>query len=180
MIFDSIKRCWLEDDFNAVLSAFTDGQKVKVSGLKGSSRAFYLTQLRPELRMPIVIVTPDTARAEALHSDLLFLDRSFFPQKGGPESRILYYPAADSEPYQGVSPHPQIGVLRMQALWHLAEGNAEFLIIPIQAAFKNMPPPEHFQRCFKPIDRTFRMVPMQLASYFAIMVLPKKISLHRG
>ena len=58
--------------------------------------------------MPIVIVTPDTARAEALHADLLFLDRCFFPQKSAPESRILYYPAADSEPYQSVSPHPQI------------------------------------------------------------------------
>src|SRR5262245_32899107 len=99
MIFDSIKRCWPEEDFNAVLSSFADSQNVKVSGLKGSSRPFYLTQLRPELRMPIVLVTPDAARAEALHTDLLFLDRSFFPQKGAPESRILYYPANDSEPY---------------------------------------------------------------------------------
>jgi hypothetical protein len=47
MIFDSIIRSWNEEDFNGVLSSFTDGQKVKVSGLKGSSRAFYLTQLRP-------------------------------------------------------------------------------------------------------------------------------------
>lgn len=163
MIFDSIRRCWPEDDFNQVLSSFTDGQKVKVSGLKGSSRAFYLTQLRPELRMPIVIVTPDSARAEAIHSDLLFLDRSFFPQKSAPQSRILYYPAADSEPYQGVSPHPQISVLRMQALWHLAEGNAQFLVIPIQAALKIMPPREHFQRCFKTIDKTFVDGPYALA-----------------
>ncbi|MCI0416720.1 transcription-repair coupling factor [bacterium] len=163
MIFDTITRCWPEEDLNGVLSSFADGQKVKVSGLKASSRAFYLTRLRPELRMTIVVVTPDAARAETLHNDLLFLDRSYFPDKGAPESRILYFPAADSEPYQGVSPHPQISVLRMQALWHLAKGNAEVLVVPLQAALRIMPPIEHFQRCFKRIGKTYAEGPYALA-----------------
>ena len=51
----------------------------------------------------------------------------------------------------------------MQALWHLAEGNAEFLIVPIQATLKIMPPPEHFQRCIKGIDKTFPEGPYALA-----------------
>ena len=163
MIFDPVTKCFPKQDLDGVLSAFTDDQIVTVSGLKASSKAFYLTLLRSEIRMPIVVLTPDVARAEALHHDLLFLDRCYFPEKSLSESRILYFPTADSEPYQAVSPHPQISLLHMQALWHLTEGNAEFLIVPIQAALRMMPAPEHLKRCIYHIDKSYSEGPFAIA-----------------
>src|SRR5262245_1536967 len=120
MILDLLSTAWSDSELDAVFEAFTEGKRVKVSGLKAPANSLYMTQLAPRLRMPVVWVTPSAKQAEERWNDLLFLERCFHPERSKTGSRIVSFPAPDTEPYQGVGPHPQISVQRMQALWQLA------------------------------------------------------------
>lgn len=158
MILNLLAKPWPDSDFDALLEAFSSGKNVTVSGLKGSAKALYLTLLQRPLNMPVVLFAASTKQAEEYHHDLLFLADYF----GIDRSSIVYFPASDTEPYQGVSPHPQVSVLRMQALWRLAHGRASTIIVPIQAAARMLPPRENFERSFAKIGLGDRTGPQQL------------------
>ncbi len=145
MIFDPIAAAWKDGDLDAVLEAFAGGKQVFVSGLKGSVAAFYLTMLQQHLKMPIAVVTPNTGTAEDLLRDITFFSQ-YLDRQNDSSSRIVYFPSYDAEPYQGVSPHPQISAMRMQALWHLSRGEVQILILPITAAIQIIAPPENFSQ----------------------------------
>jgi transcription-repair coupling factor (superfamily II helicase) len=162
MIFDVLGKSWANGDLEAVLEAFAAGKQVSVSGLKGSSRSFYFFSLQRQLQMPLVIVTTSAKQAEELHSDLGFLDRSY--GSSATEARILLFPENDTEPYQGVSPHPQISVSRMQALWHLRQGTAQFVITSVRAATQFIAPPENFSRSFIRIEWGEEKSPLEIAA----------------
>src|SRR5262245_21523092 len=142
MIFDLLSSAWSESELDAVFEAFTEGKRVKVSGLKAAAKSFCLTLLAPRLRMPVVWVTASAKQAEERWNDLLFLEKCFHPERASTGSRIVSFPAPDSEPYQGVGPHPQISVQRMQALWQLNQSNVEVLVLPVHSVLRVLPPPQ--------------------------------------
>src|SRR5262249_29416715 len=142
MIFEQITKLFPPDHLESILESFAQDRPVQIAGLQGSSRSFFFTLLQQHLRMPLVLITATTRQAEQYHSDLTYLQQCYSSDRGG----MLYFPAHDTEPYQGVSPHPQISVLRMQALWHLSQSNARILVVPIEAATQWIAPPESFSR----------------------------------
>src|SRR5215831_11201473 len=119
MIFEQLAKAFPPVHLESIFESFAQDRPVQIAGLQGSSRSFFFTLLLEQLRMPLVLITGSTRQAEQYHSDLTYLQQSYSSDRGG----ILYFPAHDTEPYQGVSPHPQISVLRMQALWHLRRGD---------------------------------------------------------
>ena len=145
MIFDAIAAKWSGGDLDAVLEAFANGKRVSVAGLKGCATAFYLAQLQQHVRMPLAVVTSGTQAAEDLLRDITFFSQ-YLDRKNNSKSRIAYFPAYDTEPYQGVSPHPQISALRMQTLWHLSQKEVSILILPVKAALQKIAPPENFRQ----------------------------------
>lgn len=164
MIFELLARTFPEQDLEAVFEVFASGRNVRVTGLRAAARAFYLTLLSPRLRMPIVCLAPTVKQSEDLYTDLLFLEQCFYPQRGAAASRVVTFPAPDTEPYQGVSPHPQISVQRMQALWHLTQRDIDFLVAPIQAAARVLPPPENLQRSFDTLTLDNEEGPIAIAA----------------
>src|SRR5262245_61499195 len=145
MIFDAIAAKWSSGDLDAVLEAFANGKRVSVAGLKGCATAFYLAQLQQHIGMPLVLVTSGTSTAEDLLRDITFFSE-YLNRRNNTKSRIAYFPAYDTEPYQGVSPHPQISALRMQALWNLSQKEVSILILPVKAALQRIAPPDNFRK----------------------------------
>lgn len=164
MIFELLARTFPEQDLEAVFETFASGRNVRVAGLRAAARAFYLTLLSPRLRMPVVCLTPTVKQAETLYADLVFLEQCFHPDRGAAGSRIVTFPAPDTEPYQGISPHPQISVQRMQALWHLSQGGIDFLVVPVQAAARVLPPPDNLERSFDILDLENEEGPIAIAA----------------
>jgi transcription-repair coupling factor (superfamily II helicase) len=161
MILDLLGESWKTSDFESVLEAFVGGRAVSVSGLKGAARALYLTLLKRHLKLPLTVVTATTKQAEEFQLDLLYFETCFFPDQ---ESRILYFPAHDLEPYQGVGPHPEISMLRMRALWRLSQTSEPVLIVPLEAALQLLPPKEHFGRAYQKLEWTDARGPTEIAS----------------
>ncbi len=145
MIFDSIASEWKSSDLDSVLEAFAGGKQVFVAGLKGSATAYYLALLQQHLKIPLAVITSSTGAAEDLLRDITFFSQ-YLDRRSSSTSRIVYFPSYDTEPYQGVSPHPQISALRMQALWHLSQGDVQILILPVKAAVQRIAPPANFRQ----------------------------------
>src|SRR5688572_21284498 len=111
MILESLTKGWKSSDFESILDAFVSGRRVHATGIKGSARSIFFHLLQQHVQVPILVLTANTGQAEEDYSDLQFLANHL------PGLNPLYFPAHDTEPYQGVSPHPQISVMRMKALW---------------------------------------------------------------
>ena len=158
MILEPLFKSWKASDFELILEAFLKGQRVQISGLKGSARSIFLHLLQKQIRMPVVLLTTGTAQAENDFTDLKFLSEHFS------EVHPVYFPAHDTEPYQGVSPHPQISVMRMQALWHLMTDRAPIVVAPMHAATQWMAPREHFGRSLLTIEWGDEKSPVEIAA----------------
>lgn len=171
MILDLLSESWKGSDFESVLEAFVGGRAVSVSGLKGSARSLYLTLLKRHLKLPLAVITSTTKQAEEFQSDLLYFEKCFFPEQ---ESRVLYFPAHDLEPYQGVGPHPEISMLRMRALWRLSQVKEPVLIVPLEAALQLIPPREHFARAYQKLEWTDSRGPTEIATVLRGLGLREK------
>ena len=163
MIFDPLATEWKNGDLDTVLEAFASGKQVDVSGLKGSAVAYYLSILGQHLRMPMVVITPDTDSAESLLREITFFSR-YLDHQNDSASRIVYFPSYDTEAYQGVSPHPQISAMRMQALWHLLQGGVQILIVSAQAAVQKIAPADNFQRSVTVISSGETRSPVEITT----------------
>jgi transcription-repair coupling factor (superfamily II helicase) len=158
MIFDPLFKAWKASDFESLEDAFLAGKKARVTGLKGSARSFFLQLLQQRIRTPLLFLTSSTAQAEDDYSDLKFLAQH------EPGLHPLYFPAHDTEPYQGVSPHPQISVMRMQALWRLTTDPMPIVVAPLHAAVQWMAPRSHFGRSLLTIEWGDEKSPVEIAA----------------
>jgi transcription-repair coupling factor (superfamily II helicase) len=158
MIFDPLLKGWKASDFESVTDAFLSGRSVRVTGIKGSARSIYFHLLQQHLRMPLLVLTSTTKQAEDDYSDLTFLSGHLG------KTNPLYFPAHDTEPYQGVSPHPQISVMRMQALWHLTADQTPIIVAPLSAAVQWMAPRENFGRSLLTIEWGDEKSPVEIAA----------------
>ena len=158
MILDPLWKGWKPSDFESILEAFVSGRRVRVTGMKGSARSLFFRLLQQNVRVPLLILTSTIGQAEEDYSDLQYLSQYV------PNLNPLYFPSHDTEPYQGVSPHPQISVMRMQALWHLATDTMPIVIAPIAAAVQWMAPREHFQRSLLKIEWGDEKSPVDIAT----------------
>ena len=157
MIFEPLLSAWKSADFESILEAFVNNRKVRISGIRGSARSFFFLLLQKHLQMPLLVLT----RAKYAESD--FSDLNFLcPLLGAPQP--IYFPALDTEPYQGVSPHPQISVMRMQALWHISTQPSPVVVAPLQAAVQWIAPAASFQRSYQRVEWGDERSPVDLAS----------------
>ena len=120
---------------NATLHSFIDGvsdnrQVIEVFGLYGSAAAYLLSQLAlPEL---LVIVCAELEEARQLTSELKF----FAPQ---PEN-IALLPHWELNPYDPLTPHPELEAIRMATLAALSRGGVKTLVIPVRALMQKVVP----------------------------------------
>ena len=124
--------------------------QANLSGLTDPAKALIAAVAFAELGRPTIVLVDTNQRAEALLEPMRWFYRSVTGKSG---QRVEHVPAHDVLPYEGRSPHAEISEARAVALWHLASGEADLLIAPVQAALWRMREPEFYRRLARTISR---------------------------
>jgi transcription-repair coupling factor (superfamily II helicase) len=124
--------------------------RVRLSGLTSTAKALVIPLLQRAAGRPLVVVVPKNRDAE----DLLPVVRAFCELTGAasPES-VITLPTRDVLPFQNLSPHPEIQEARAVALWKIATGEAQIVIVPAPAAAMNLRSPEYYANLARVIRR---------------------------
>jgi transcription-repair coupling factor (superfamily II helicase) len=124
--------------------------QARLSGLTDSAKALVAALAFAELGHTTIILVDTNQRAEALLEPVRWFYRAVTGKSG---HRVGHVPAHDVLPYENRSPHAEISEDRAVALWHLATGEADVLIVPVQAALWRMREPEFYRRLARTIAR---------------------------
>ena len=114
-------------------------KSVGLTGLKGSSKAFFLSLWREKGAGPLLIVVPTLQRAESLAEDLQFFGV-------GTNEVPLLFPPWETLPYDEIPPHPEIIRERVRCLFSLTDGEARVIISPIRALMQRVLSPADLKR----------------------------------
>src|SRR5919205_1736320 len=106
---------------------------ISVSGLvSGAARALAIAALQRDSGKTFAVVSQTTRDLEPWERDLHF----WYCALHGKESAardILVLPASETDPYAGVSPHPQTLERRALALWQLQQHSPSFVLLTARA-----------------------------------------------
>lgn len=120
-----------------VLERLDLGEKdLYLSGLWGSSRAYFLASLFKERNRSFLIVTPDLEEAQSLQSDLRFF------LGDSQRERVYLFPSWEVLPYEPMSPTTEITARRMEVLFLQQERKTMLVVAPIQALMEPVLPPD--------------------------------------
>jgi transcription-repair coupling factor (superfamily II helicase) len=112
---------------------------VSVSGLTSpAARALVLAALRRETDRRLAVVVQANRELEAWERDLCFWNDAL----GGDAQGVLTLPASESDPYAGASPHPETLERRALALWRLARGAGDIVLLTARALARRTVRPE--------------------------------------
>ena len=105
--------------------------RIRVSGLTPTGKALFYSLLQRAITRPLIVIVNDNRAVE----ELLPVMRAFADLTGAlsPEA-VIGLPAYDVQPFENLSPHPEIQEARATALWKIASGSAEIVITPVAAS----------------------------------------------
>jgi transcription-repair coupling factor (superfamily II helicase) len=126
------------------------GGFVRLDGLTDPAKALVATLVVTELGRPAIFIVESNQRAEALVEPLRWFYRAV---TGKPGHRVVHLPALEVLPYDGRSPHAEISEDRAVALWRFANGDADMMIAPVQAALWRMRESEFYRHLARTIER---------------------------
>ncbi len=113
------------------------GQQIKggsrlicISGLASiSAKAYVLSKLRASTAMRFAVVTGSIGEMESWAGDI----ELFLADQDCPKTEVLTFPAFETDPYSGISPHAETLERRAMALWQLSRGLGEMVIMPARS-----------------------------------------------
>jgi transcription-repair coupling factor (superfamily II helicase) len=126
------------------------GGFVRLDGLTDPAKALVASLAATELGRPAIFIVESNQRAEALVEPLRWFYRAV---TGKPGHRVVHLPALEVLPYDGRSPHAEISEDRAVALWRFANGDADLMITPVQAALWRMREAEFYRHLARTIER---------------------------
>ncbi|HEV7699517.1 MAG TPA: DEAD/DEAH box helicase, partial [Pyrinomonadaceae bacterium] len=125
----------MSDELEKLKREISGGSRViSVSGLTSTSaKAWVLTRLQQETGKRFVVVTDTNADVDAWVADL-----SFFAD----DSSIVTLPSFTTDPYSGASPHAETQEQRALALWQLARGEDDIVVMSARALIQRTIDPD--------------------------------------
>ena len=123
------------------------GHLVAVEGLRGSSRAFFLSKLIKLKNRSVIIFTADQTQAEILQDDLKYF---FHYEKI--KRPLYFFPAWELLPYEQLSPLNEISGERLDILNRLRNGEPLILIVPLEAGLQRVMPRAVLERLVFPVN----------------------------
>ena len=144
------------------LSELSAGQRVRIAGLKGAARAFFVARCLQELPRPTVCVLDSDQTAEAFADDLrLFLGHIDATQqqeektsdaeadvgastKEGVGKNLHLYPAWDVPAFESLSPSSDVLAAQVEGLYYLLSVTTPVLVTSIEALTQKVMPQEEF------------------------------------
>src|SRR6516225_8883842 len=128
-------------DFRRIASETLRGETdVIVSGLAGSSRALFIAGLWNSLRRPLIVVTPQDRGVETLATDISY----FHNELNGGANRVCPFPAWETDPYAGLTPHADIQQARATTLWRLRNKQVDIVVASIRLIATRLAAPAQF------------------------------------
>ncbi len=115
-----------------------DLQPGSIYGLHQADTALVFSRQYLERRGCYLWVCRTNREAESFASDLSF----FLPT--GQKDHVLVMPGAETDPYRGLSPHPDILERRATALWRILRGFQGFVVTSVSSLITRMPSPSDF------------------------------------
>jgi transcription-repair coupling factor (superfamily II helicase) len=122
------------------------GLSVTVEGLRGSSRAFFLSKLIKLKNRPVIIFTADQNQGEILQDDLKYF---FYYEKI--KHPLYFFPAWELLPYEQLSPLNQISGERLDILNRLRNGEPLILILSLEAGLQKVIPRAVLEKLVFPV-----------------------------
>ncbi len=120
------------------LRAAPAGGRLRLSGLKGVARTFFLSRCLIHAPKPTLCLLPSAQEAEAFADDLrLFLD-------GGQEAeaRVRLYPPWDVPAFEGLSPSSEVLAAQLEGLYALLAATNPVLVTSVDALAQRVMPQE--------------------------------------
>lgn len=118
---------------------------IRLAGLKGAARAFFIARHLQHTPQPTLCVLPSDKQAETFAADLRF----FIGQDLAP--RVRYYPAWDVSVADGLSPNSEVVAAQIEGLYDALSVATPILVTSAQALLQRLLPQEEF------ITATFRL-----------------------
>src|SRR5262245_16965387 len=129
-------------DFRRIAAESLRGEtEVAVSGLSGSARALFIAGLAQALRRPIIVVTAQDRAVEALAADIDYFHRELNTNGA---SRVSPFPAWETDPYAGLTPHADIQQARATTLWRLRHKQVDIAVASVRSVASRIPGPAQF------------------------------------
>jgi len=125
--FDSI-RSWFDSE------PWRKWKRIGLTGLAGSSKAYFLSHWREKVRGPLLVITPHMRGAEILLEDLRFFTK-------GQEVPSFLFPQWEILPYDEIPPHPEIVRERVRVLFSLLKGEGAVIVSSIKALMQKVQAP---------------------------------------
>ena len=127
----------LQNIRHATVSSLNDGlrqhpEALEVLGLHGSALAYVLSGLLQDSPTPLVIICEDQEQGRRLVDELKFFHRR-------PE-QIALLPHWELNPYDPLSPHPELEANRMAALSALVSEQLKAVVVPIRSLMQKTIP----------------------------------------
>src|SRR5262245_2738102 len=118
-------------DFRRIASdALRGDAEVVVSGLSGSARALFVAGLWQSLRRPLIVVTAQDRAVDALAMDIQYFHSEL---NGSDAVRVRPFPAWETDPYAGLTPHADIQQARATTLWLLRNKQVDIVVASIRS-----------------------------------------------
>jgi transcription-repair coupling factor (superfamily II helicase) len=129
-------------DFRRIASETLRGESdVIVSGLTGSARALFVAGLWSSLRRPVIVVTPQDRGVETLATDIRYFHGEF---NSNGANRVCPFPAWETDPYAGLTPHADIQQARATTLWRLRNKQVDIVVASIRSIATRLAAPTRF------------------------------------
>jgi transcription-repair coupling factor (superfamily II helicase) len=109
--------------------------EIRVAGLSDPAKTLLVPLVVGEIGRPTILIVSSNERAEAWIEPVRWSYRAITAKPG---NRVAHLPAYEVLPYEDRSPHAEIAEARAVALWRLATGELDILIVPVQAALWRM------------------------------------------
>ena len=125
-----------------------DTKRINVIGLAGSARSFFLSRFLSDFKRPCFILLPDRKEAQRLFKELqFFMSESDIGESIGSsglkvsdfirQRRLYEFPPYDLTPLSGLSPHRDVVIRRLQALYALLSNDNSIVVTSIELSFDN-------------------------------------------
>jgi transcription-repair coupling factor (superfamily II helicase) len=117
---------------HSLLQGLGSGQRSELLGLYGSADAFVLARLLAERAGLLTIICADLVKARQLTDELRFFHKH--------PAEIGLLPHWELNPYDPLTPHPELDANRLATLSALSGGNLKAVVIPIRSLMQRVIP----------------------------------------
>ncbi|MEP7270453.1 MAG: transcription-repair coupling factor [Acidobacteriota bacterium] len=116
-------------EFRDLVAAVSSGKKVvNIAGLSAGAKALTLVALQRAVGRRLAVVSLSSRDLEDLENDLRFF-YSALNRESDTDDHVFTLPAIENDPYSGTSPHAELLERRALALWHLASGAGDVILL---------------------------------------------------